>query len=364
MNIKEFLNKFSRNNLDRKVFSLLSTLIIIVGLFIVAGILFPTTVSVILNILWVVLVTFVTIFFVLGILVIVGMRSEVGQVLDAFLEGSLKIIDFLELVKNLWHQFVELVKDFLIFAAPYFAYVLSILLYILLLVIYKTVGRTQDVTSLTIILTFVSIFLFGFISKPRNDEDDTKWGKRFVAKLRAGFIDSFEVILFVFFLTMDSTNLFFLPSNLNVPISARVGSFDLMVRSISYKGHAITTLDLIVTTIIIEIVRNLLRIFAGARMYYLEYVHSPASEENKSVLIILKDSIRKSFWDSKNDLTKFITFNTVLFAAFLFLPRLKLLTLAVASATNLIMDIIIRARLTSRKGTDLISRTLAFVFRL
>jgi len=356
--------KFNRNTMDRKVFSLLSTLIILVGLFIVAGILFPTTVSAVLSILWVVLVTFVIIFFVLGFLVIMGMRTEVGKVLDAFLEGSLKIIDFLELVKDLWHKFVELIKDFFLFAAPFFAYVLAIVLYILLLILYKTVGKTNDVTLLTVGITFGSLVIFGIVSKPQDVVDNSKWVKKFLTKLKFGFVDSFEVILFVFFLTMDSTNLFFLPADLNVLLKANLGSFDLMIRSISYKGYATITLNIIIITIIIEIIRNLLRVFALARKYYLEYVHAPAAEESKSVLIIIKDSLRKSFADSKDDLTKFITLNTVLFAVFLFLPRLKLFTLAIASATNLLMDITIRSRLTSGKGTDLISRILAKVFRL
>jgi hypothetical protein len=365
MNFKnDFLGKFNKNNMDRRVFSLLATLIVLVGLFIVAGILFPTTVSIILNILWIVILTVVIIFFVLGILVIVGMRAEAGRVLDAFLEGSLKIIDFLELVRSLWHKFVDLLKEFLLFAAPFFAYVLALIVYILLLIIYKSVGRAHDVTVLTIVLTSISLFAFGIISKPRKEEDDQMWRKQFFKGLRMGFIDGFEVVLFIFFLTMDSTNVFFLPADLNVPIKAMWKDYDLMVRSYVYTDHMRITLNLILATIIIEIVRNLLRVFFVARQYYLEYIHSVLAEESKSVLDIIKNSIRKSFGDSKDDLTKFITLNTVLFAVFLFFPRLKLMTLFIASCANFIMDLIIRTRLTSKKSTDLISRTLAWVFKL
>jgi hypothetical protein len=359
-----FLAKFNTNNIDRKVFSLLATFIIIVGLFIAAGILFPTTVSIIVNILWIVLVTVVVIFFVLGVLVIMGMRAEAGRVLDAFLEGSLKIIDFLELVRSLWHRFVELLKEFLLFAAPFFAYVLALIVYVLLLVIYKSVGRTQDVTALTIILTTASLVTFGFLSRPRKEVEEPSWGKQFLNRLRMGFIDGFEVVLFIFFLTMDSTKVFFLPADLNIPLKANWGGYDLMTRSYVYTDHMKITLNLILITIIIEIVRNILRVFSVARQYYLEYTHSVLSEENKSVLDIIKSSIRKSFGDSKDDLTKFITLNTVLFAVFLFFPRLKLMTLTVASCANLLMDLIIRARLTSKKGSDLISRTLTRIFKL
>jgi len=365
MSIKEkFLGKFNKNNLDRKIFSLLATPIVLVGLFIAAGILFPTSVSIVLNILWIVVVTVVIIFFVLGFLVIMGMRKEAGRVLDAFLEGSLKIIDFLELVRNLWHQFVELLKEFLIFAAPFFAYVLALIVYVLLLIIYKSVGRDHDVTALTIIITSVSLFAFGIISKPKEETNDLTWKNQFSKRLKMGFIDGFEVVLFIFFLTMDSTKVFFLPENLNIPLKADWGSYDLMVRSYVYTDHMRVTLNLILATIIIEIVRNILRVFFVARQYYLEYTHSILSEENTSVMEIIKNSIRKSFGDSKDDLTKFITLNTVLFAVFLLFPRLKLMTLLIASCANLIMDLLIRSRLTSKKGSDLISRTLARVFKL
>ena len=359
-----FIGKFNKNNMDKRVFSLLATLIILVGLFIAAGILFPTTVSIIWNIIWLVLITFVIIFFVLGFLVIIGMKSEAGRVLDAFLEGSLKLIDFLELVRKLWHKFVQLLKDFLLFAAPFFAYVASLIVYVLLIIIYKSVGRTQDVTILTIILTAGSIVAFGLISKPRKEVEELVWKKHFAKKFRMGFVDGLEVILFLFFLTMDSTDLFFLPANLNIPLIAEWKGYDLMIRSYVYADHMNITLNLILVSIIIEIVRNMIRIFAVARQYYLEYTHSALSEEDRSIMYILKNSIRKSFADAKDDLIKFVSFNTVLFAAFLLFPRLKLLTLAVASITNLIMDLIFRVRLTSKKGTDLISRTLAWIFRL
>jgi hypothetical protein len=365
MTLKELLTgKFNRNTLDKKVFSLLSTLIVIVGLLIVIGILFPVMVALILNTLWIVLVTLVVIFFVLGLLVILGMRKEVGRVLDAFLEGSLRIIDFLDLLRDLWRQFVELVKEFLIFAAPFFAYVAALLIYVILLLIYKSIGKDHDVTYLTIILTFVSLVIFGIVSKPRVDTGDEKWSKKFGKRFRAGLIDGFEVVLFIFFLTMDSTKIFFLSPDLNVPLHAKMGDFDFMVKSIDYKGYTRITLNLIIATIIIEIVRNILRIFALSRMYYLEYLATPISEENKSLMAIIKNSIRKSFDDSKDDVMKFITLNTVLFAVFLFFPRLKLLALTVSSATNLLLDLFIRTRLTTKKNTDLISRTITKVFNL
>ena len=101
-----------------------------------------------------------------------------------------------------------------------------------------------------------------------------------------------------------------------------------------------------------------------ARRYYLDQSREFGYEDKHGTLYLIKEAIRQSFNESKNDLIKFVTFNTVLFAVFLLFPRLKILTLAVASATNLILDIAIMSRLTASKGQDLISRSLAKLFKL
>jgi hypothetical protein len=66
----------------------------------------------------------------------------------------------------------------------------------------------------------------------------------------------------------------------------------------------------------------------------------------------------------KDDVVKFITFSTALFAVFLLFPRLKLFTLALASITGLLLDLVIQERLTALESNDLISRILAKVFKL
>ncbi len=367
MTLKDlFTGNVSKNSMDRKAFSLLTTLVVVVGIFLAAGILFPTTVSVILNIFWIIITASVVVFFVLGILVIFGMRKEASRILDILLEGSLTFIDFLEFLKNVWKRFVEMLKEFLLFAAPIFAYVTDFLIYVLLLYVYKTVGKDHDVTLMTIIISFVAITGFGLLNKPKNEDTmELTWKGQFGNRFRSGLVDGSEVILFVFFLTMDSTHLFFLPNDLNIPLKAEFGSYDLMIRSFVYNNHLKITGVLIIISVCIEVLRNLLRIYAHARRHYAELsaVNTP-EEGKKSTIELLKDSIRKSFNDSKDDLIRFVTFNTVLFAVFLLFPRLKLLTLVVASITNFTLDIFMRSRLTAKKGRDLISRLLGAIFKL
>lgn len=367
MTLKDLLSgSVGKNNMDRKVFSLLVTFITILAILLVTGIFFPSAVKIILNVLWVVLLAAVITFFSLGILVIFGMRREASRILDLLLEGALTFMDFLDFLKNVWRRFVELVKEFLIFAAPFFGYIIAFIVYVLLLVLYKWVGRTNDLTIMTIGITAVAMLAFGFVSKPRfNLPTEITWKQKFKDKFRLGFIDGFEVVLFIFFLTMDSTKIFFLPENLNVALKAQFGQYDLMLRSIVVDEHIKYTIGLVVTTVVLEVFRNILRIYANARKYYLNYsmeleVHS----QKKSSMEVLKQALRYSFAESKPDLMRFVTFNTVLFSVFLLFPRLKLLTLSVASVTNLCMDLIVRTRLVSKRSTDLISRILQKVFKV
>jgi hypothetical protein len=48
----------------------------------------------------------------------------------------------------------------------------------------------------------------------------------------------------------------------------------------------------------------------------------------------------------------------------MFFPRLKLLTLVVASMASVLLDVIIISRLTAKKGNDLVSRILTKLFKL
>ncbi|MFC1622016.1 hypothetical protein ACFL13_01345 [Patescibacteria group bacterium] len=320
---------------------------------------FPTAFFVVINFLWIFLILIVTVFLVLGFLVVIGLREEVSKFLDVMLEGSLTIIDAVELIKKLYASFVLLLKDFILFIMPVIASGLSFLIYFGILLLYKNVGKENDVTIMTVILTAVMMVVVAVLNIPLdNKRPDDSWKGQCRAKFKRYFADSFEIIVFIFFLTMDSTNLFFLPKHLNVPIRAHLGSVDLMLRGADVTHQADVTVLLVTIAISIEILRNVIRVVVGAISYFNQ-THTEDSRVNH-----IKNSVRKSFADTKDDLVKFITFTTVLIIVFLFFPRLKLFAMVVASSMGLVLDVIIPARIHAKKGEDLFSRLIVKVFRL
>lgn len=350
---------------NKGLFKLLASLIVLAGLFLAGNLLFPEAMSVIGNIVGVILIVVVVIFFAIGIMVIVGLKKEANSILDVLLEGSLTIIDILDFIKLVYRRFVEVLKDFVLYVTPVIAYVLNFLLYVLVIYIYKSVGINHDVTYLTIGLTFLMVMGFGIVNKPSNSEvDPNKWKSQFMARFKMAFIDGLEVLLFVFFLTMDSKNLFFLPEHLRIEIKAQVFNYDLMVRSFHYSDSIRITTALVTITVVLEIFRNILKVIAAARMNYSMGLRNLSMEQKVSKSTLIKAALRKTFVDLKDDLIKFITYNTVLFAVFMLFPRLKLLTLVVASVSNLILDFIMPSRLTRQRSSDLISRLLIKFFKL
>jgi len=184
--IKALKTSLSGNNVNKKVFSALAVILAILALFLVGTVLFPAVVSAIFNILWIVLIAVVIVFFVLGILVILGMRKEVSQFLDILLEGSLTIIDFLHFLRDLWKRFIALLKEFLVYAAPVFSYIFTFIIYIVLMYIYKTIGSHSDVTLLTVILTLTLIIAFGIVNKPKiNQTEPVDWKDFFKQRFRS-----------------------------------------------------------------------------------------------------------------------------------------------------------------------------------
>ena len=356
------------NNKDQSnsaFFRFLSSIVGILAFFIILNILAPTFVSVLLNFLWILLLIIVVIFFALGALVIFGMRKEVGHILDVLLEGSLSILDLIDLIKRIWSQFIDTLREFLVFSAPVYAYMVGTIIYILLLILYKTVGKTTDVTVLTIIITVVLVAFVGILNKPGETSVDMfNWRSRFRKSFKSAFADASEVIIFVFFLTMDSTKLFFLPADLNVELHAKILDYDLMTRSFVYSDHFQLTISIIIAAITVEIIRNVLKLVAVSRKYYVENLQSLEFRNKATKVELVKRSIRQGFADSKDDVVKFITFTTVLFGVFMFFPRLKLITLVLASFTSLVLDLIILSRLTSPRGNDLITRILSKVFKI
>ncbi|NMB70469.1 hypothetical protein GYA27_04750, partial [candidate division WWE3 bacterium] len=344
---------------NRGLFKLLAYLIVLAGLFISANFLWPEVVGTMLNILWILMLVAVVVFFAIGLMVVFGLRKEANQILDILLEGTLTFIDLLDFIKLVYRRFITVLKDFILYATPVFAYVLCFVLYVLIIILFKSVGALYDVTGLTIGLTFVMVFAFGLINKPRNILPDLSvWKNQFMDKFRSSFIDGVEIVLFIFFLTMDSKNLFFLPQSLKIELHAIFNEYNLMTRSFVASDHLKTTVNLVLAAVIIEIVRNFLKIIVAARNNYSIFLQNIPFEERPSKSLLIKRAVRRTFGDLKDDLVKFITYTTVLFAVFMLFPRLKILTLVVMSTTNLFLDILIPSRLTASKGTDLISRTL------
>lgn len=363
--IEYLLNKNDNYTINRKIFKYLARIVIFFGIMAALNILFPRAVAIVLNIVWILLLLAVIIFIALGILVVLGLRREAQRILEILLEGSLSFLEFWEFLKLLYRRFVEILKEFLLYAAPIFAYVLTLLIYVLLIVIYKTLGKTYDVTLFTIVLTVVLMVVVGVLSRPKQKPKDlTVWKNKFGDAFKHGFVDGFEVMLFIFFLTMDNSNLFFLPENLNIPLRAQWGNYDLMRKSFVLDAHLKTTINLIMLSIVVDIFRNCMRLVAMARLHYSRDIPLLETELKYRKVDRIKIAIRKAFGDAKDDLVRFITFTTVLFAVFMLFPRLKLLALAVSSLTALVLDLIMRDRLVMTKGNDLISRLLAKVFKV
>lgn len=356
------------SGLKKLVYKALRYFVVIAGLFVILSIIFPAAAAVVLNIIWVSAFVVVVIFLTLGIFVIMGLRKEVAKALDILLEGSLTLIDTIELLKQLWNHFLDVLKEFLINIAPVFAFIAAGIIYILFLLFYKTVGQTHDVTYITIALTVVSVGALGVLNKPNTNamEVKNKWIAAFKKNFRKGFTDGLEVALFAFFLTMDSTNLFFLPKELNTELTAQLGNYNFMLRGFRFDDHTRVTVTLIIITICVEIIRYVMRLLAVAWKMYSEGSTTAYEKSSGDVRVPqFKAALRESFSEFKDDITKFITFTTVLLLVFLLFPRLKLFTLVIASLTSLLLDLIIRSRLTVlEKGDDLISRIISWAFKV
>lgn len=343
---------------NRGAFLFLGILVTIGGFFTYLSAFFPNLFSVILNFLWVLAIIIVVIFLVLGGLVVMGLQSEVRKFLDVLLEGSLTILDAVEFLKKLYRRFIQVLKEFIYFITPVVAGIISFFIYIAILVMYKSIGRENDVTLLTTIITIVMVVIVALLNKPTVKQEFETWRAQVKERFRRYFSDSFEVVVFIFFLTMDSTNLFFLPSDLNVELHAEIGQYNLMLKSVDVTSQVSATVFLVTLAILVEIIRNILKIV----VYSTKYLHELPKEN--STLVNLKEAIRLGFADSKDDLIKFITFTTVLIAVFLMFPRLKLFAMLIASLTSLVLDFTITGRFARKNQEDLFSRLIVKAFKL
>lgn len=363
----------SRSSAYSRIFFLIICAIIgALLLLVLLGIFSPQYFLTIVNVLWLLLLIFIIVFIFLGVLVVVGLKEDVTKILDIFIEGSLQFIDVANFFKKLASEFKRKLQELLIFLTPLFAIAITTAIYFGLIYLYKYIGKNYDVTLLTVILTAVIISIFGFINSPRAPKQEIKssWFDTFKSKLGANFRDASEIMIFVFFITMDSERLFFLPEELNVLLRAQVGDYDLMHRGIS-PDHIVTTLSIIGITILIEVLRKGIKMFYVAIDYYRDataklgprVTPSPTGglnvEKKYSRADILKEAIRVSYENTKDDFARFMAYTTVLIIVFVFFPRLKLLAMLVTSVTMLLLDIIITDRLKYEgSDEDLISKLM------
>jgi len=319
---------------------------------------YPSATKIVLNVLWFIALSVAAIFVVMGVMAILGMKKEVGRLMEIFMEGSFSVMDLIDFIKQVVKLFIEKVKEALLNLAPVFSYILAISLYIGTLYLYKLVGKSFDVTAMTIFLSIAGAGALAYMNLPgRNSLTKTGWRYEFGKRINKTFIDSFEVVLFVFFLTMDSTNLFYVPPDLNVPLHAKILGYDFMERGFNPINGKIT-LIIIATSIVTEVVRNLLKIAYSARKYYAGWLESEPENNatDRQRYQNIKKAIRLTFAESKDDLVRFVSFTTVLIIVFLLFPRLKLLSLAAVSLTLLVFDLIFPVRLLTRtRNRDLIS---------
>lgn len=351
-------DNYSPPKINNKAFKSLAIVVIIGAVLTAIALLYPGVFTAILNFLWIMILISVAVFLVLGFLVIIGMKKEVGSFLDVMLEGSLTILDAAEILRKLYAKFVALLKDFIYFITPVLAIWVAAMGYLGLIFLYKSVGAVSDVTILTVVLTVALVVAVGVLNKPGEEKPIETWRQAVGVRFKNMFSDAFEVVIFIFFLTMDLENLFFLPENLRVPLEAHIGEFNLMLSGTDYSNQLIVTIYLVAFSIALEIVRNVIKVVAVAVRYYREM----SSEDNR--IENIKRSIRLSFDDAKDDLIKFITFTTFLILVFLLFPRLKLFAMIITSVTSLFMDLLIRERLYTKRGNDLISKILNKTFGL
>lgn len=310
------------------------------------------------NVLRSFLIVLTLLFIFLSLLVFIGMRDQAIEIIKNVIEGSLTSIDIYEAIKRLLKKMLKKLKTVLKNLAPLYAFIICVYLYFFLTFVFKFVGSLFDVTVFTVILTFTLVIVSAFLTRPKGRKDFDSFKDNFAAN----FTDFFEICLFVFFLTIDSESLFFLPDSLNTELVAKIGDYDLMVRGINIYDNFNTTINIILFIFIVELTRNALGFYLLAR----KHAHTLEKNDYSGEESILKLSIKQSLYKNLDDIVKFITYLTFVVFVFLFFPRLKLLALAVTSLGGLVADFVFTERLTAttEKKQDLLGKILTRIFRL
>lgn len=333
---------------------------------ILLSITYPSVFTIVKNLIWVTIFSVAMLFFTVGVLTVIGRKKEASKVIDLILEGSVSMIDIMDLLSIFYKTFLESMKKVAATVIPYFAYVLSIFIYFGILALYKYVGSLKDVAILTIVLTIILTITVGFLNRPKAVQNTIKFNEYFnniLKNFRKYFVDSFEITIFILFLTIDSTNLSFLPSELNVPINATISNYNLIYRGFS-ADHVDITVKLVGIGLFVESLRMALKLGATALKVYNTTPLNGSLNAQEASVQKRKQVIRKTVHKSKGNIMRFASFTTFMMFVFMFFPRLKLVALITASTTNLFLDVVIPGRLTFTQSTDLISRIFNKVVRV
>ncbi len=348
---------------------ILMFIVAVVGVFVLIGVTNPQLFLILINILWLLIFAVTVVFIILGVLTFVGLKKEASRIIDLILEGSITFIELMDFVKDLVIAFRALVIDTLLMIIPYMSYALALLIYVVVIFGYKVIGLEHDVTNATIVLSFTITFIAGLMTLPKAHMPTINYKHPRLADVmksfKKRFIDAFEVVIFILFLTVDSTHLYFLPKELQVPINANLGEYDLMVRGINVTDHFTITVNTIILVVALELLRRIIRVVAVAKYYYhnpklidKEYeFHRPKEVE------LIKGVLRNTVTDSKDNFLMFAAFTVFITFVFLFFPRLKLIALISASAAGVVLDIFYTQRLALSEKDDLISRLFKKIVR-
>ncbi len=347
-----------------KTLSFLGILLVIVYLLLVS----PHVFLVLLNVFWLLLTIITITFLILGTLTILGKKQEAGKIIDLVLKGSITVIDITSFLKTLVEEFKKIVKMVVVLIIPYLSLVLAFILYLVILYGYKYIGKTNDVFIPTLGLSIGLTLIIGILNRPKKISDQvTTWIQDALKLFNRSFIDSLEIFVFILFLTIDSTKLFFLPQHLNIPLHSKIGGYDLMTRSIVFTDHASITFMLIGAGILLELTRNILRLFVTTIIYYKNPDKFIPEAKGQGRAGLFKGALKKTVADAKDEILYFSAFTTFMMIVFLLFPRLKLIALIGVSAGNLIIDLVFPQRLTMKKPKgqeDIISRTFDRIFRI
>lgn len=284
-----------------------------------------------------VFIPFFIIFVVLGFLVLIGFGKEVKTVLTSVFHGAMQLFLIAKILRNIYRAIVKFLQRLMFFLSPFISAAIAIGAYMFLMYLYKYVGLTNNIAGLTIFLTIILTIIIKSFPKGSkgNISERTFWDLWFEKTSRILF-DFFEIMVFVFFITLDWVQVPFLPQKLWIHLVAYMAEYDLMIRGLNFHFDFFFTLWLAGFAFFAEFIRQAFKIIHRARYYYITL---RSTHPFKSRLDLFEQSVSESFYYSLADLVTFFGYTTVVMITFFLFPRLKLLSLIFFSLASLAMDI-------------------------